>query len=121
LPGLLGAFLKLGVPGELVEATGIAASRVRDAITLMVPLVWLAANDDRAPVAIAADVPRSLVMGDIPLYALDNGSIISKASLTSFNSGPPSSHENPKDPPTRPLTVIQHQSSARPVDIQIDA
>ena len=44
LSGLLEAFSTLGVPRELVEATGLAAARTGDAITLMVPLVWLAAD-----------------------------------------------------------------------------
>lgn len=71
LPGLLKAFAELGVPGELAEATGIAVSRVRDAITLMVPLMWHAANDGRATVLMETDVPRSLVLNGVPMYAMD--------------------------------------------------
>jgi hypothetical protein len=52
LPGLLDTFRSLGVPDELVVATGIAASKIRDPMTLMVPLIWLAANDDPATMTI---------------------------------------------------------------------
>jgi MgsA AAA+ ATPase C terminal len=81
LPRLLETFLKLGVPSELVEATEIGVSRVRDAITLMVPLVWLAANEDRATLAIAADTPCSLVIDDIPMYALDKHTRIGREAI----------------------------------------
>ena len=47
LPALLDKFRSLGVPDELVTATGIAAQKTREPITLMVPLVWLAANPPR--------------------------------------------------------------------------
>jgi hypothetical protein len=71
LPALLNTFRSLGVRDELVAATGIAAAKIRDPITLMVPLVWLAANDGPAPVTIQLELPRSLVLDGIPLYALD--------------------------------------------------
>lgn len=44
LASSLATFQELGVPLELVEATGLAATSSREAITLMVPLIWLAAN-----------------------------------------------------------------------------
>jgi hypothetical protein len=86
LPGLLGAFLKLGVPGELIAATGIAASLVRDAITLMVPLAWLRANDHRATL-IAADTPCSLVVDDIPMYALDKHTRVGREAIRNLVKG----------------------------------
>jgi hypothetical protein len=71
LPGLLNTFRNVGVPDELVAATGVAAAKIRDPITLMVPLVWLVVNDGPAPVTMQLDLPRSLVMDGIPMYALD--------------------------------------------------
>src|SRR5262249_14038953 len=44
LDALLITFRELGVPEELVVATGIAASRTKEPISLMVPLIWLAAS-----------------------------------------------------------------------------
>ena len=44
LAAVLETFHGLGVPDELVAATGIAARKTREPITLMVPLVWLAAT-----------------------------------------------------------------------------
>jgi hypothetical protein len=71
LPGLLDTFRKLGVSEELVAATGIAAAKSREPITLMVPLIWLAANDAQVPTVLGAAVPWSPVLDGIPMYALD--------------------------------------------------
>jgi hypothetical protein len=71
LPALLDTFQKLGVPEELVAATGIAATKTREPIALMVPLIWLAANDAQVPTVLKAAVPWSPVLDDIPMYALD--------------------------------------------------
>jgi hypothetical protein len=79
--GLLSTFVRLGVPNELVEATGIAVSRVRDATILMVPLTWLAANDERAPVATMLDTPRSLVVDGVPMYALDKHTRVGREAI----------------------------------------
>lgn len=57
LPTLLDAFRRLGVPDELVTATGIAAQKTREPITLMVPLIWLAANRDSHPTMTKYEVP----------------------------------------------------------------
>jgi hypothetical protein len=71
LPGLLDAYQSLGVPEELVAATGIAVTKSREPITLMVPLIWLAADNNQVPVIVEAAVPRSPVVDGIPMYALD--------------------------------------------------
>ena len=55
LPGLLEAYQSLGVPEELVAATGIAGMKTREPITVMVPLIWLAAHDSQAPTVLEAD------------------------------------------------------------------
>jgi hypothetical protein len=71
LPGLLDAYQSLGVPEELVAATGTAVSKTHEPITLMVPLIWLAAYDCRAPAVCTAPAPSSPVLDGIPMYALD--------------------------------------------------
>jgi MgsA AAA+ ATPase C terminal len=71
LPALLDTFRKLGVPEKLVAATGIAATKSREPITLMVPLIWIAANDAQVPTVLEAAVPSSPVVHGIPMYALD--------------------------------------------------
>jgi hypothetical protein len=48
LNALLMTFRELGVMDKLVMATGIAAAKTREAITVMVPLIWLAANNGQA-------------------------------------------------------------------------
>ena len=83
---LLEIFVSDGVPTELVEATGIAASRIRDAIILMVPLIWLAA-DQR--VTIDARLPRSMMLNGLPMFALDKHTRIGREAiraLVKFNS-----------------------------------
>ena len=45
LGGLMGAFRELGVPSDLVTATHIAATRTREPIVLMTPLLWLASEN----------------------------------------------------------------------------
>jgi hypothetical protein len=45
LDTLLASFRELGVPNDLVVATGIAAARTREPIVVMVPLIWLAAHN----------------------------------------------------------------------------
>lgn len=89
LPALLGTFRKLGVPQELVEATGLAATRSREAITLMVPLIWLAANDGQVPTVARTDVPLSSVVDDVPLYSLDKHTRVGREAvrnLVKYNS-----------------------------------
>ena len=72
LAGLLDAFRQLGVPEALVVSTGVAATASREPITLMVPLVWLAAHHEaQEPTTVHLDVPRSSVIGGVPNYALD--------------------------------------------------
>jgi hypothetical protein len=70
LPALLDTFRQLGVPEELVAATGIAAAKTREPITLMVPLIWIGANDAEVPIVMASAVPGTLVLDDIPMPAL---------------------------------------------------
>jgi hypothetical protein len=59
LPGLLDAYQSLGAPEEMVAAIGVAATKTREPITLMVPLIWLAANDNQIPKVSDAAVPWS--------------------------------------------------------------
>ena len=80
-PGLLETFRAVGVPDDLVSATGIATSKVRDPITVMVPLLWLAAKDDPAPQIISPDLPRTLVVGGVPLYSLDKHTRIGREAI----------------------------------------
>ena len=84
LPGLLDAYRSLGVPEELVVATGIAATKSREPITLMVPLIWLAAYDGQAPTVVEAAVPWSPVLDDIPMYALDKHTRIGQEAIRSL-------------------------------------
>jgi hypothetical protein len=67
---LLTIFRDSGVPEDLVAATHIAAGRTREPITVMVPLIWLAASTGQQSVCGCA-VPPLARANDVPLYALD--------------------------------------------------
>ena len=68
---LLASFHELGVPEELVVATAIAAARTREPITLMAPLIWLAAKTSGEVRVCERPVPPVTTVDDVPLYALD--------------------------------------------------
>jgi hypothetical protein len=70
LEALLTAFDELKVPEELVAATRIAATRTREKITAMVPLIWLAAQNSKKTVC-DRPIPPLVKADDVPLYALD--------------------------------------------------
>src|SRR5208282_1371587 len=68
---LLKSYRKLGVPDDLLVATEIAAARTREPITLMVPLIWLAAKKSQDVKVRNCPVPPLTISGGVPLYALD--------------------------------------------------
>ena len=57
--------------GEWRVATGFAAQKTREPITLMVPLVWLAATRHSHPTITESEVPVAKIVDDAPMYALD--------------------------------------------------
>jgi hypothetical protein len=83
LDALLVTFRELGVPEELVFASRIGAARTREPITLMVPLIWLAANDSQKQLC-DCPVPPLVASGDVPLYALDQHTRFGRAAISRF-------------------------------------
>ena len=83
LEALLTTFRELGVPEELVAATGIAAARTREPITAMVSLIWLAAGKSENRVCDSA-VPPLVKAGDVPLYALDKHTRLGREAIWRF-------------------------------------
>jgi hypothetical protein len=83
LEALLATFRELGVPEELVAATGIAAARTREPITAMVPLIWLAARNSENRVCDCA-VPPLVQADDVPLYALDKHTRLGREAIWRF-------------------------------------
>ena len=84
LPGLLDAYQSLGAPEEMVAAVGVAAMKTREPITLMVPLIWLAANDAQIPKVSDAAVPWSPILDEIPMYALDKHTRVGQEAIRSL-------------------------------------
>jgi hypothetical protein len=83
LEALLTAFHELEVPEELVAATRIAATRTREPITAMVPLIWLAARQSENQVCDCA-VPPLVKAADVPLYALDKHTRLGREAIWRF-------------------------------------
>jgi hypothetical protein len=84
LPGLTAAFCSIGVPEELAIATQHAATRTREPITIMVPLIWLEAFKYGHPAVVDGPVPASPVVRGVPLYALDMHTSIGKTAIHQF-------------------------------------
>lgn len=84
LDRLLGAYRELGVPEDLLGATQIAASRTREPITAMVPLIWLVAQASRETRVCDCAVPSLVQMGDVPLYALDQHTRLGREAIWRF-------------------------------------
>jgi hypothetical protein len=83
LQALLIAFDELKVPGGLVAATRIAATRTREKITAMVPLIWLAARNSKKAVC-DRPIPPLVKADDVPLYALDKHTRLGREAIWRF-------------------------------------
>jgi hypothetical protein len=81
---LLTVFRDLGVSEDLVAATGIAAGRTREPITVMVPLIVLAASTSRQSSICDCSVPPLATAGDVPLYALDQHTRLGREAIWRF-------------------------------------
>jgi hypothetical protein len=86
LPAILDGFRSLGVSDELVTATGIAAQKSREPITLMVPLVWLAAHRHGRPTITRSELPVSKIIDGVPMYALDKHTRLGREAIRRFAS-----------------------------------
>ena len=83
LPALLQIFRDLGAPERLVDATGIAAKRTREPITVLVPLIWLAAH--AKPVAVAETAtPATRLVDGVAMYALDKHTRLGREAIRRF-------------------------------------
>ena len=86
LAAVLETFHSLGVPDELVAATGIAAQKTREPITLMVPLVWLAATRHGRPTITESEVPVAKIVDEVPMYSLDKHTRLGREAIRRFAS-----------------------------------
>jgi hypothetical protein len=91
LPVLLDTFRSLGMPDELVTATGItatgiAAQKTREPMTLMVPLIWLAANCQNHPTITESEVPVAKIVDGVPMYSLDKHTRLGREAVRRFAS-----------------------------------
>ena len=86
LAAVLETFHSLGVPDELVTATGIAAQKTREPITLMVPLVSLTANRHSRPKITESEVPVAKIVDGVPMYSLDKHTRLGREAIRRFAS-----------------------------------
>jgi hypothetical protein len=86
LAAVLETFQRLGVPDELVTATGIAARKTREPITLMVPLVWLAATRHGRPTITESELPVAKLVDGVPMHALDKHTRLGREAIRRFAS-----------------------------------
>ncbi|MGE5548246.1 MAG: hypothetical protein ACM33T_15175 [Solirubrobacterales bacterium] len=84
LSGLLATFRDLGVPDALASATVFAATRTREPITVMVPLVWLAAFEGELPDVMGMPVPDAPSVDGVPMWALDKHTRVGKQAIHRF-------------------------------------
>ena len=72
--------------GEWRAATGFAAQKTREPITLMVPLVWLAATRHGRPTITESEVPVAKIVDGVPMYALDKHTRLGREAIRRFAS-----------------------------------
>jgi len=84
LNALLASFREIGVPEDLIAATSIAAARTREPITIMVPLIWLAAQASKEARVRDYPIPTLVQAGGVPLYALDEHTRLGREAIWRF-------------------------------------
>jgi hypothetical protein len=84
IDGLMRAFRQLGVPDDLLTATRIAATRSRETIVIMTPLLWLAATAGGNTGLVQCRVPPATMIGEIPAYTFDKHTSAGKAAIHRF-------------------------------------
>lgn len=78
---ILALFGELGAPEELIAATAMAVQRTSELITVLVPLIWLAANSG-APLSVSEiQVPKTQSVAGIPLYTFDKHTRLGKQAI----------------------------------------
>jgi hypothetical protein len=86
LAAVLETFHSLAVPDQLVTASGLAARKTREPITLMVPLVWLAATRHGGPTITESEVPVAKIVDGVPMYSLDKHTRLGREAIRRFAS-----------------------------------
>lgn len=84
LQALLDTYRGLGVPEALVAAVDTAARKTGEAITVLVPLLWLASGAAAGLPAQQTPVPPLRAAAGLPLYALDMHTRLGREALSRF-------------------------------------
>jgi hypothetical protein len=85
LAHLMGVFARLGVPTDLILASGDAAVRTHDPVVLMAPLLWIAANqNDETPIIKQRSLVQAPRIDGAPLCIFDKSTKIGKAAIGRF-------------------------------------
>ena len=81
LQGLADLYRALGAPDDLAAATVLAARRTREPYTVLVPLTWLEVRRSGPGGVRDEPVPRTDIVDDVPLYALDEHTRLGKRAI----------------------------------------
>lgn len=81
LPGLQQTYCELGVNEDLVNAVTQAARRTREPLTVLLPLIWLAAREQTSSHLVERALPPAPQVDNIPLYAFDKHTRIGRQAL----------------------------------------
>jgi hypothetical protein len=84
LPALMSAFRRLGVPDDLITATRFAATRTREPIVVMTPLLWLAVSATGDHRIVECSVPPFTTIADIPSFVFDMHTAVGKSAIHRF-------------------------------------
>lgn len=79
LLGLMEVFESSGVPPAVVSAVELALRQSREAITLMVPVLWSHAATNRT--LVEPNIPNSILIGEVPSYALDKHTRVGREAI----------------------------------------
>lgn len=84
LPGLERTYRELGVPEDLVNAVSQAARRTREPLTVLLPIIWLAAQEQANSHVEECALSPAPEVDNIPLYAFDKHTRIGRQALDLF-------------------------------------
>jgi hypothetical protein len=81
LPRLQQTYRELGVPEDLVNAVTQAARRTREPLTVLLPIIWLAAQEQTNSHIEECALPPAPQVEGIPLYAFDKHTRVGRQAL----------------------------------------
>ena len=87
--GMMQTFAHLGVPNSILDLVRIGVKKTREPITLFLPLLWLASEQDAAQGQLPLPVvepwlPKMTLVHGVPTYGLDGHTRLGKEAIFQF-------------------------------------